>query len=56
MDNKCSCSVTKTGVECSSCGDAPLPYWCETCRRLVAEKRCPDCGLKCRKVRHLGQP
>lgn len=57
MDNKqCTCNATKTGVECRSCGtDMLLPYWCETCKQLVAEKRCPDCGLKCRKVRHLDQ-
>ena len=28
-----------------------LPYWCETCERLVPEKRCLGCGLKARKVR-----
>ncbi|OGU14045.1 MAG: hypothetical protein A2076_11945 [Geobacteraceae bacterium GWC2_53_11] len=56
-DNKqCICNTAKTGVECRLCGtDMLLPYWCETCKKLVAEKRCPACGLKCRKVRHLDQ-
>jgi hypothetical protein len=29
----------------------PQQYWCETCERIVAGKRCPLCGLKARKIR-----
>lgn len=31
-----------------------LPYWCQVCRQAVAEKRCPLCGLKARKLRGRG--
>lgn len=52
MDKKgCSCSVKNSEVTCRGCDLAELPYWCETCKKLVAEKRCPGCGLKCRKAR-----
>lgn len=38
--------------KCWECGGGiPLPYWCETCQRMVPEKRCPNCGLKARKIR-----
>lgn len=40
------------GKTCPLCDQGiALPYWCETCERLVAEKRCLGCGLKARKVR-----
>jgi predicted RNA-binding protein with PUA domain len=40
---------------CPLCAQASaLPYWCETCERLVPEKRCLGCGLKARKVRRPG--
>ena len=39
-------------VGCPLCDQgSALPYWCETCERLVPEKRCLGCGLKARKVR-----
>jgi hypothetical protein len=41
-----------TGKTCLLCDQGiALPYWCETCERLVPEKRCLGCGLKARKVR-----
>jgi hypothetical protein len=41
----CSEAACKGG-----CLQVALPYWCETCRRAVAKKRCPGCGLKARKT------
>jgi Zn ribbon nucleic-acid-binding protein len=41
-----------SGKACPWCDQGiALPYWCETCERLVPEKRCLGCGLKARKVR-----
>lgn len=57
--NHCACTTeteTDSGVNCRSCGVDALPYWCETCKQLVADKRCPTCGLKCIKVRHHETP
>lgn len=55
MDKKgCSCSEKNSEVTCRGCDLAELPYWCETCKKLVSEKRCPGCGLKCRKARQVG--
>ena len=45
----CPCGATATS--CPFCAGQELPYWCDTCRRAVAEKRCPLCGLKARKFR-----
>ncbi|OGU00699.1 MAG: hypothetical protein A2079_00495 [Geobacteraceae bacterium GWC2_48_7] len=46
------CSGKNTDKKCRECeSGTTLPYWCETCQRLVPEKRCPYCGLKARKVR-----
>ena len=40
------------GGTCTGCGDLEMPgYWCNVCEREVAEKRCPFCGLKTRKLR-----
>jgi len=52
MDREaCSCRDEGMETTCRFCGnDTPLPYWCETCQRLVPEKRCQCCGLKARKV------
>jgi predicted RNA-binding protein with PUA domain len=42
----------KGSAVCATCvRGAPLPYWCDVCERAVAEKRCPYCGLKARKIR-----
>ena len=42
----------KKDATCPLCDQGTaLPYWCETCERLVPEKRCLGCGLKARKVR-----
>ena len=52
--------TTVTTSECPCAGSAEscpyserreLLYWCEICGRTVAEKRCPLCGLKARKIR-----
>ncbi|GEM_PF-1967069 len=49
--DECSCNDRDREGACRVCGiDEPLPYWCETCERPVAEKRCPCCGLKARKM------
>jgi predicted RNA-binding protein with PUA domain len=48
-DNDNEKEVGKTCPLCDPGG--ALPYWCETCERLVPEKRCLGCGLKARKVR-----
>jgi len=52
MDREdCSCGDEGPEMTCRMCGsDTLLPYWCETCQRLVPEKRCQCCGLKARKV------
>jgi len=52
MDREaCSCGDKDAEIACRMCGnETPLPYWCETCQRLVPEKRCQCCGLKARKV------
>ena len=39
------------GKVCPVCGgEKLLPYWCETCGKAVADKRCPLCGLKAKKL------
>ncbi|MBI2355039.1 MAG: hypothetical protein HYV06_08425 [Deltaproteobacteria bacterium] len=55
MDKKsCNCGG-KEGEPCPVCGAGDtLPYWCEVCRRAVAQKRCPSCGLKARKLKAGG--
>jgi len=40
---------------CPVCEKKESPgYWCETCGQVVADKRCPLCGLKTRKMRMEG--
>ncbi|MFZ2950277.1 MAG: hypothetical protein WA003_12400 [Desulfuromonadaceae bacterium] len=52
---RCGCGKKESGLACRECdGGMLLPYWCETCKKPVPEKRCPSCGLKCRKVRQPG--
>lgn len=53
MDREeCNCDEQEIGKTCPMCtAEVALPYWCEMCERLVAEKRCPGCGLKAKKVR-----
>ncbi|MDO9308446.1 MAG: hypothetical protein Q7V04_05225 [Deltaproteobacteria bacterium] len=54
MMDKRECCSDKNDADpaCRACGiSAPLAYWCETCQRQVAEKRCPGCGLKTVRVR-----
>ncbi|MBJ6725650.1 hypothetical protein [Geomesophilobacter sediminis] len=48
---KCGCGVGHETSGCGSCADNIFRYWCETCGRAVAEKRCPFCGLKARSRR-----
>jgi hypothetical protein len=53
-DENCICSVKKPGEVCPVCAESALPlYWCDSCGQSVAEKRCPLCGLKARKVRQI---
>ncbi len=50
-DEKCTCGE-RSGQACPVCGKGEPPvYWCEVCDRAVADKRCPFCGLKTRKMR-----
>lgn len=53
MDSKpCGCGGVEPGEVCPVCGKGEFPrYWCEACQRAVADKRCPLCGLKARKIR-----
>lgn len=49
----CSRCEETARMTCRTCDSGtPLPYWCDTCRRPVPDKRCPGCGLKARKIRH----
>lgn len=49
---ECNCNEKDAEKTCQICStEIALPYWCETCERLVPEKRCLGCGLKARKVR-----
>jgi hypothetical protein len=42
----------KPDNDCAACGKGEPPrYWCEVCEKQIAEKRCPSCGLKARKIR-----
>ena len=53
---ECDCSDNGPEMACRMCGsDTTLPYWCETCQRLVPEKRCPCCGLKAQKAASRGE-
>lgn len=48
---ECTCGKGKSGEVCSVCEDREsLPYWCASCEKAVAEKRCALCGLKARKL------
>jgi predicted RNA-binding protein with PUA domain len=47
---KCGCGGHKEEQGCQGCqADAIFIYWCDSCQRSVAEKRCPYCGLKAQK-------
>ena len=49
---ECISEKKDSGFTCELCGEErALLYWCNTCERLVPEKRCLGCGLKARKVR-----
>ncbi len=51
-DEKCTGSINEKGEHCTVCRQREMPgYWCDVCEREVAEKRCPLCGLKARKIR-----
>jgi len=51
-DMKPDHSDEQPDAACKSCRKGePLLYWCEVCAKAVAEKRCPSCGLKARKMR-----
>ena len=51
-ETHCSCGSTKNGMDCPACRERrELPYWCESCRQAVTEKRCPLCGLKAKRIR-----
>jgi hypothetical protein len=51
--DECGCGSQKgdSGEQsCAGCrGDEVFPYWCSSCNRAVADKRCPYCGLKAQK-------
>lgn len=53
MATKQSGCSDKEGHEgCAACRSEEIfAYWCKTCNRSVAEKRCPHCGLKTQKKR-----
>lgn len=54
VSEKCMCGCGQPRAECPVGGGNNTPtYWCEVCEREVAEKRCPLCGLKARKLRPL---
>jgi predicted RNA-binding protein with PUA domain len=45
-------SDKKDGDTCGTCATkTQFFYWCEVCEKTVAEKRCPSCGLKAKKIR-----
>ena len=46
----CSCG-TGEGKSCPACGGEQAAYWCESCKQVVDDKRCPLCGLKAKKLR-----
>lgn len=49
-ENKCGCGDEKHEGGCQGCRmDDIFSYWCESCNRAVAEKRCPYCGLKAKR-------
>lgn len=47
---KCGCG-DKEKDGCAGCGVDIFPYWCESCKRSVPDKRCPYCGLKSQRKR-----
>ncbi len=47
----CPCGSGAAAGNCPFCGEGAPLYWCETCRQVVQEKRCPLCGLKARRLR-----
>ena len=48
---RCSCG-TGEGKSCPACSNEPEEaYWCESCKQVVDDKRCPLCGLKAKKLR-----
>jgi len=51
---KCRCGANPR-ESCPVCEKWDLPaYWCGICGQVVADKRCPLCGLKARKMRMDG--
>lgn len=49
---KCQCAGGHPDPgSCAACRveEELFSYWCQTCKRQVAEKRCPYCGLKAQK-------
>ncbi len=56
METKeCDCCEKNNWNACGKCVIKELPqYWCETCGKQLPEKRCPDCGLKSRKMSRSG--
>jgi predicted RNA-binding protein with PUA domain len=56
-DDVCECCKNTPAAACQHCTTGtPLLYWCDTCQQPVPEKRCPDCGLKSRRMRESGRP
>jgi predicted RNA-binding protein with PUA domain len=53
--NDCACGQEHRKDGCAACrSEEILTYWCDSCERSVAEKRCPYCGLKARRKRLNG--
>jgi predicted RNA-binding protein with PUA domain len=50
-DENCNGCIGKEELTCQGCCEDELLYWCDTCACAVAEKRCPSCGLKARKMK-----
>lgn len=49
------CCLNKSQENCRKCiNEDRLLYWCQVCNQAVAEKRCPMCGLKARRMRQSG--
>ncbi|WP_298270684.1 hypothetical protein [Geobacter sp.] len=48
---QCRCAEGKPGEKCPFCMGEERWYWCEVCREAVADRRCPRCGLKTKRMR-----
>jgi hypothetical protein len=52
----CGCSVKPGEEACSACQlEETFPYWCDSCKRSVEQKRCRLCGLKTQRKKGASQ-